>query len=183
MKKTIYPIFLAVLALLISSFTFQTQEESSEWAKKVKWYTWEEAVKANAEHPKKFMVDIYTSWCGWCKVMDKKTFEKQNVADYLNEHFYPVKLNAEQKEDIIFNNNTFKFHKQGRRGVHTLAYSLLEGRMSYPSIVFLNEKFERAMISPGFKEADEFLVELEYINGEHYRTTHINEFKATKQDK
>ena len=178
MKKVLFS--LIILTAVSSFYAFRTQPEPVE-GDGVKWYTWEEAVKANEKEPRKFMVDVYTNWCHWCKVMDKKTFNKQEIADYLNEHFYPVKLNAEQKEDIVFNNNTFKYHKQGRRGVHTLAYSLLDGKMSYPSIVFLNEKFERAMISPGFKKPEEFIVELEFVKGEHYRTMHLSAFKAQKK--
>lgn len=175
MKKIGIIASFALLAFMVSSFTYP--EIATPEAKKVKWYSWEEAVEANKKVPKKIMVDIYTDWCHWCKVMDKKTFEQKKVADYLNENFYPVKLNAEQKEDIVFKDNVFKFVKGGRRGVHTLAYSLLDGNMSYPSIVFLNENFERAMMSAGFKKPKEFLVELEYIAGEHYTTTHINEYK------
>ncbi len=179
-KKTGYIGSLLLLLVLMSSFTQHHSTEEFK-GKKVKWYTWEEAVEANKKVPKKIMVDVYTNWCHWCKVMDKKTFEKKNIADYLNENFYPVKLNAEQKEDILFNDNTFKYVKGGRSGVHTLAYSLLDGQMSYPSIVFLNEKFERAMVSAGFKKPKEFMTELEYIVGEHYKTTHINQYKQEKK--
>jgi len=146
--------------------------------KKVKWYTWEEAVELQKTAPRKIMVDIYTDWCHWCKVMDKKTFEEKKIADYLNTHFYPVKLDAEQKEDIVYDGNTFKFVKTGRRGVHTLAYSLLDGKMSYPSIVFLNEKMERVMISAGFKKPKDFKTELTYLAEDHYLKQQLNAYKA-----
>ena len=149
-----------------------------EAAKKVKWYTWEEAVELQKKEPRKLMVDIYTDWCHWCKVMDKKTFEKQEIADYLNANFYPIKLDAEQKEDIVWNNNKFEYRQAGRRGVHTLAYSLLDGKMSYPSIVFLNEKMERIMISAGFKKAPDFKKELTYVEEEHYNKMPLQQYKS-----
>lgn len=172
LKKVLTMIGLFLFTLMIYSFS------STDTADPVKWYTWEEAVEANEKNPKKFYIDVYTSWCGWCKVMDKKTFTNPKVAAYLNEHFYPIKLNAEQKEDINFQGTTFVYKNAGKRGIHTLAYSLLEGNMSYPSFVYLNSKYERILISPGYKEPQDLMPELTFANEEHYKNTSWKEFRA-----
>jgi len=170
--------FLLVCFFIATAFINPFSSPEEEVGKKVKWYTWEEAVELQKKEPRKIMVDIYTDWCHWCKVMDKKTFEQDAVADYLNTHFYPVKLDAEQKEDINWLGNKFEYRQAGRRGVHTLAYSLLDGKMSYPSIVFLNERMERIMISAGFKKAPDFQKELSYVAGEHYGKIPLQEYKS-----
>ena len=109
-----------------------------------------------------------SDWCGWCKRMDKTTFNDPAVSLFLADHFYAVKLDAEQKENIVHNGQTMKWVKAGRRGVHELAYALLDGKMSYPTTVFLNEKLERITISPGYKGAKDFMNELTYVKEEHY---------------
>jgi uncharacterized protein YyaL (SSP411 family) len=68
----------------------------------VKWMTFEQAVEKSKIQKKKIFIDVFTDWCGWCKVMDKNTFSEAQVAKILNEDFYPVKFNAEQREDIQF---------------------------------------------------------------------------------
>ena len=180
MKKIFQFSFILFGVIALSSFTyvFNTAEEEAVAGKNVKWYTFDEAVKANKKVKKKFFVDIYTTWCGPCKMMDARTLEDPEVSAYLNKHFYPVKLDAEQKGDIVYNGHTFKWVKGGRRGIHTLAYSLLDGNMSYPSLVFLNEKEERILVSKGFKKKNDFMKELKYINEEHFKKTSLNEFKA-----
>ena len=67
------------------------------------WLTIEEAQKIKNNEGKLYMVDVYTDWCGWCKVMDKKTFTDDGIKKYLDENFYVIKFNAEQKEPITFN--------------------------------------------------------------------------------
>ena len=124
-------------------------------------------------------MDIYTDWCGWCKRMDAQTFEEAEVAAYLNKHFYPIKLDAEQKANIVYNDYTFKWVEGGRRGVHELAYSLLDGQMSYPSLVFLTESEQRIMISKGFKAKDDFMKELKYIEEEHFTKTSLSDYKTS----
>jgi len=181
MKYFKFSALLAVVAFLSLSFT---NRDTSEEMEKVNWMSWEEAAKLNETTPKKFFVDVYTSWCGWCKVMDKKTFSDPKVAAYLNEHFYAVKLDAESKEDIMHLGNKFEFVEvEGSRrgGIHMLAYSLLEGKMSYPTVVTLNEKFERIAISPGFKEAPMMYNELKFAAEEHYKNTNFQEFMATQK--
>ncbi len=143
----------------------------------IEWLSWEEAVKKNRQQPKKILVDVYTDWCGWCKTMDKKVFADPVIAAYVKEHFYAVKFDAEQKETLKYDGHTFNFNTEiGRRGSHELAYALLDGRMSYPSIVYLDENRDRISISPGFKPADKFINELNFIKGGHYRTKTYQEF-------
>lgn len=177
MVKYVAPIALLTLALA-GMMAFRSNPKPVETAP-MRWYTWEEAVELNKSKPKKIFVDVYTDWCGWCKKMDKSTFADPAVMEYMSANFYPVKLNAEQKEDINFNGEVFKYVAQGSRGVHTLAYSLLDGQMSYPSFVTLNEKFERIMISPGYKEAPDMLKELKFSAEEHYSKTSWEEYQKS----
>lgn len=166
-KGTFYLLFAAISSFIALSFVPDNFLETD--SDPIKWYSWDEAVAASKENPKKILVDVYTDWCGWCKVMDKKTFADPKIAEYINEHFYPIKFNAEGKEKIQFNGQEFKHVEAGRRGIHTLAYSLLDGKMSYPSFVFLTEDFERVKIVKGFKDADGFMKELVYTAEEQYK--------------
>lgn len=175
MKKVI---FLIVSGLFILSFTGMAQEAS-----KVKWYTIEEAEKLNKQQPRKIMIDVYTDWCSWCKKMDKETFENPVIAQYLNEHYYPVKLDAESKEDIVFNGNTFKHVAQGRNGYHELAAGLLNGQMSYPSIAYLNEKMELLGVIKGYKTAQAQEALLNWIVEEKYTTETLEEYQKTFRSK
>lgn len=182
MKLIKYSFFIAITAFLGLAFTNASLEEVAE----VQWLTWEEASKLNETNPKKIFVDVYTDWCGWCKVMDKKTFTDPKVAAYLKAHFYAVKLDAESKESITFNGTQFDFKEiEGSRrgGIHMLAYSLLDGKMSYPTVVTLNENFERIAISPGYKEAPMMYNELVFAAEEHYKKTSFQEFMATQKSK
>lgn len=131
----------------------------------IRWMSWDEAIAANKVAPKHMIIDVYTDWCGWCKRMDATTFKDPRVVKYITDNFYAVKFDAEQKADIVYDGNTFSYQKAGNRGVHALAASLLDNRLSYPSIVYFNNKMERVMISPGFKDADAVLAELAQVKG------------------
>lgn len=182
MKKFI--VGFSVIAFSAVLFAFTPEKNAPEpitpianETAQVKWYTWDEAIKAAEKSPKKVFVDVYTQWCGWCKKMDQTTFADPKVAAYLNKNFYPVKFDAEQKESINYKNNVLKYRADvGRRGLHELAYALLDGRTSYPSYVYLDEKQDRITISPGYKEAGPFLKELKFISEEHYKTTTYDDY-------
>ena len=128
------------------------------------------------KEPRKVIVDVYTDWCGWCKKMDKETFDHPKVAAYLNANFYPVKFDAEQKETIQYDGHDFVWQDAGRNGIHMLAYALLDGNMSYPTVVFLNEKMERVMVSKGFKKVDRMYKELQFVNDEEYTQTTLEKY-------
>jgi uncharacterized protein YyaL (SSP411 family) len=106
--KHIRPLLILTLAIAALFASFRNSTSSAE-QETVRWYSFEEALKANEIKKKKIFVDIYTDWCVWCKKMDKSTFRDPKVANYLNKHFYPVKFNAEQKRDNVYNDHTFRF--------------------------------------------------------------------------
>ena len=124
---------------------------------KIQWYTLEEAMKANKKNPKKLFIDFYTDWCGWCKVMDNKTFTDAQVINYMNENFYAVKFNAEQKEAITFKGKEYQFLNAGKRGIHSFAYETLDRTASYPSFVILDEKLNKHGIIKGYRTPEQFL--------------------------
>ena len=181
MKKYILPIILGTFTLIAVSFTIKkSNAKPTVISEKITWYSWQQAIELNKTTPKKLLVDVYTDWCGWCKVMDRETFPNDTIADYLNKNFYCVKLNAEMRDSIQFAGNTFIWMSPekggGRNGIHTLAYSLLDGQMSYPTIVYLSEKFERIVISPGYKKPAQLLPELRFTAEEIYKTKSWNDY-------
>jgi len=161
--KFLLPLFLLTLSL---SATAQ-----------IEWLSWEEALQRQRTEPRKLLVDVYTDWCGWCKEMDKKVFAEPAIADYISKNFYAIKLNAEGKGDIAFDGHVFSYDpEQGRRGIHSLAVALLDGRMSYPSVVYLDEQTKRISVSPGFKPAETYLTELTYIGEGHWRRVSYQDY-------
>jgi len=180
MKKYILPLVFGGVLLVALTSAFRTPERVVPPATDtIEWITWSEAMRRMDTAPKKIFIDVYTDWCGWCKKMDAATFLDPGVVAVMNEHFYAVKLDAEQKEDILFDNHTFKYIADaGRRGVHELAYALLDGQMSYPSFVYLDAAKQRISISPGYKDESMMQVELRFIGGEHFKTQTFEDFKA-----
>jgi thioredoxin-related protein len=112
---------------------------------------------------KKVMIDMYTSWCGWCKVMDKKTFTDPAVVDYLNDNFVMVKFNAERREPVSFQGETYEWINAGRRGANKLALKLMSGRMAYPTMVYLDSELNTIKASAGYKKPDQLLQELQVL--------------------
>lgn len=132
----------------------------------IQWLSIEEAATANAQKPRKILVDVYTDWCGWCKRMDAQTFQHPEIAKFVNKNYYAVKLNGEGKQTIQYNGKTYN-NTSGK--AHDLAITLLEGRMGYPSIVFLDEKMQKIQTYPGFQTADKFDLLLNYYSQDRHK--------------
>lgn len=146
-----------ILAFFLIGFSLNAQE--------VEWLSWDEAVALSKtdKNPKKMFIDIYTDWCGWCKKMDKDTFQNPKVAKYMSDKYYMVKLDGEGKEDIEYRGKTFKFVAQGRRGYHEFAAALMQGKMSYPTTIFLDEKQQMLSPVPGYQKPEPFLKIAKYF--------------------
>jgi thioredoxin-related protein len=129
------------------------------------WLHIEDAGKLENKEGKKFLVDVYTDWCGWCKVMDKQTFTDPEIQKALNENFHVVKFNAEQKEPIQFDGEKYELVQSGRNGVNALAIKLLGQRLSYPTLVYLDENLNVIKVTRGYKKPDQLMQTLNLIAG------------------
>jgi len=146
-------------------------------AQSVNWMSWEDMMKKQKVEKRKIIVDLYTDWCGWCKRMDKTTFRNPVIADYINKKYYAVKFNAEQKEDLEFDGNLFKFVPRGRRGYHEFAAALTQNHLSYPTYVFLTDDVQILQVFAGYQQAKEFEYILNYFGDDIYKTKKWGQFE------
>ncbi|MFT4030948.1 MAG: DUF255 domain-containing protein [Siphonobacter sp.] len=166
--------FSFVLTLVFGLVAFLPKKPTAEPAR-IQWLTIEEAYAKNQKEPRKFLIDVYTDWCGWCKVMDRETFTDPKVVDYVTKHYYAVKLDAEGQKAITLGPNTFKFIPQGNRGYQELAAILMNGKMSFPTVVFMDEKFIQGnqahviQAVPGYHKANEFHQIITFFGDDYYK--------------
>jgi len=144
MKKLMLVVLLAVLG-------FSTQAQKAD---KINWLTFEEAAAMTEKKPKMIIVDVYTDWCGWCKKMDKGTFTDPAVVEYINNTFYPVKMNAENSK------RTFTFKGQ-EYTEQTMARAMRVS--SYPNFIIMDAAMENITQMPGYREAEPFLQTLQAV--------------------
>lgn len=128
MKKNTFTLF-----LFLCAFTLSAQ---------LKNHTLAEAEKLEQQDPKPVFVFIHTSWCKYCKMMENSTFKNPEVIQLLNDNFYFVSLDAENKAPITFKNHIFKYKPKGKNtGVHELAEALgtVDGSITYPTFSILDK--------------------------------------------
>ncbi|MEZ4859441.1 MAG: thioredoxin fold domain-containing protein [Flavobacteriaceae bacterium] len=155
---------LIVCTLLTTSFVFSQE--------KIEWMTMNDALAAQKEHPKKIIMDVFTTWCGPCKLLDKNTFSNKDVIQFITKNYYPVKFNAEGPEEITFEdftytNPNYQPERKGRNATHFFADAL---RLSgYPSIVFFEEDGKLIQAIPGYKTPQELEIFLKMIANDDYK--------------
>lgn len=167
--------------LLLSFLTLSVWSQNPSG---VKWYTIQEAEKLSKVTPKPIFIDTYTDWCGWCKKMDKETFTNPVISDLLNDKFYPVKFDAERQDSLTFLGQ--KFINDGKAGkAHQLAVALLQGQLSYPTVVFLTQREGKVGISPvpGFRDPKAMEVLLSFFADKAYETQKWEDYQKTFKGK
>ncbi len=153
--------------------TSTTTTGSAKSENEIEWLTWEEAQKRMAVSPKKVYVDIYTDWCGWCKVMEKKTFTNKHVIKYINDNFYAIRFNSEKDDNITFKGKLYTI----KNGSNELAVELMRGAMSYPTSIFFEENFTNPQPVPGYLDIKNIQPILNYLGGNHQKTTPYQDYQ------
>ncbi|WP_276132800.1 thioredoxin family protein [Polluticoccus soli] len=168
-----------LLLLAISPMTYAGEKKKKKNNKEagIKWMTWTEAQAKMKKQPKKVWVDVYTDWCGWCKVMDKKTFSDPQVIKYMNENFYSIKFNSEKDDSISFMGKLYTIKPENK--VNDLAIELLRGQMSYPSSIYMEENFQNAAAIPGYQPVPQMELLLTYLTSGKYKTVSLEDYQKT----
>ncbi|MEM7551609.1 MAG: thioredoxin fold domain-containing protein [Bacteroidota bacterium] len=137
---------LNALVSVILLFTFISLSDKCFAQDQIKWIGFEQLDDALREKPKKVFVDFYTSWCIYCRKMDKRVFTKPEVIQKLNSEYYAVKMDAETRDIINFDGKEFsnELATKKRKGFHKIAMLLgsRDGQFAPPTMLVLNENFE-----------------------------------------
>lgn len=162
------------MRILLIATLFAFSGMSFRPAEKINWITPDQLAAAYAKEPRPILVDLYTDWCGWCKVMDKKTYANENVSRYINQKYYAIKFNAESTGDVSFNGKIYKYNS--RYKTHDLALYLSQGKLAYPNTVFLTSPDARPAPLEGFLKPSEFEAPLKYFGEKAYSHQSLQEF-------
>lgn len=142
-------------------------------AAKVSWQPTDVVTSQWNENKKPILIDIFTDWCHYCKVMEKTTYSNDSVAGYLNDHFYMAKVNAESKTPFNWMGKVYEYIPKYK--VNQLAIDLTRGNMVYPSTIIIPVTGEPQVIG-GALSVQEMEQILKYFANGHYGKTDWNDF-------
>lgn len=165
--------------LFLSFFSLSLTAQSKDKKQPLAWMDVEAVQQKWEEQKRPVLIDVYTDWCYYCKVMDKTTWRNRQLADYVTRFFYPLKFNAENKEPATWMGKTYEYKPVYK--VHMLAAEWLMGNMVYPSTVILPPDGSEPIILTGVRDVKELEPILHYFGEKHYLTMKWIDFKAAYQ--
>ncbi len=167
MRKLKLFVLFAMLFFFFASFVPKSEH--------VKWMNISDA-QANLQIEKKpMLIDLYTDWCGWCKVMDKKTYSNKNVAGYLQEKFYAVRVNAETREKIKWNEKVYSFNSAYR--ANDFAVYITKGHLEFPTTIIIPADGSEPQAIPGYLETKDLEAILKYFGEGDYNKISFDEYQ------
>ena len=163
--------YILTVLILLSSLSVVAQS--------INWVTMDRALELQKNAPKNIMIDVYTTWCGPCKMLDKNTFTNKDLIAFVNANYYAVKFNAEGNESVNYKNQLFKnlnydpAKAKRRNSAHQFSQYL--GVRAYPTIVFLDYNAELIAPIPGYQTVQKIEIYLQLFKDQTYKDVNSQE--------
>ena len=163
--------YILTVLILLSSLSVVAQS--------INWVTMDKALELQKNAPKNIMIDVYTTWCGPCKMLDKNTFTNKDLIAFVNANYYAVKFNAEGNELVNYKNQLFKninydpAKAKRRNSAHQFSQYL--GVRAYPTIVFLDHNAELIAPIPGYQTVQKIEIYLQLFKDQTYKDVNSQE--------
>ena len=118
-------------------YSKSTQGTSQKDKSPVNWMSIENALGQNQKDPKGIFLFFYVPWNISSQMMMSSTFSNPVISEYINTHFYPVKINAVTRDTLHF--GKAYYNKNEHPSYHQLPAAMLQGNMNFPALLYLNE--------------------------------------------
>lgn len=174
-----------ILFIFIAALSGNAQAQATEQAQKaeINWITWDQVEAKMATEPRKVLVDVYTKWCGPCRLMSQRTFTDSAVVEYVNANYYAIKFDAEGGKPVTFKGTTYENPgydpaRRGRNATHDLTRAIapVNGRIAYPTIVYMDENFKILSPVQGYLKPNQIMPILTYFGENIYKTKTWEEY-------
>lgn len=149
----------------------------------INWMTIEQAEAAQKANPKKILIHIYATWCRWCKMQDSVTYRNPDIVQYINENYYPVKFNAENKQTVTYKGVKYQYLQDETHLAHDFTRYLLNGKLSYPAIVILGESGNVLDVRHGYQQAYYLEPVLYYYATNAYKIQRYSDYESDFEGK
>lgn len=124
----------------------------------VQWYEWNDGYPLAMKKKKPVVISMHTTWCGWCKKMDRDVYTDKDVVKMLNNDFVAIKFDPERKD------KTYMIDTMSLDG-QSLMNLLTNGqRLGFPTTIVINpNKNQVVYAEAGYQDADQFEKSLEAV--------------------
>lgn len=119
----------------------------------IAWKPLETAQEMSATSPKPIFIEFTAKWCGWCKKMDKTTFQDNKVIEMLNNDFYAVRVDFDSKSPLNFKGDNYTGKELAK----------MFGIEGLPTMIYLPANLEDADKIIGYKSAKQLLKKLNQL--------------------
>ena len=143
-----------------------TVAPGTEAGSKLSWLEFDVATDLAAKQKKHLIVDIYTTWCGWCKVMDRQTYGDPQVSSYLLDNFVLAKVNGE---------SSAKMHWKGRE-LTERQFAREVGVTGYPATYFMKPDAELLGGVAGYIKSPDFMMYARYVSTKWYEKGNVQQY-------
>src|SRR6266571_895787 len=103
----------------------------------VQWYPWgEDAFRRAKELDRPILLDIGATWCHWCHVIDRESYEDSDLASVINENFVAIKVDRDERPDIDARYQQAVGAIAGQGGWPLTAFLTPDGKVFYGGTYF-----------------------------------------------
>jgi thioredoxin-related protein len=154
----------AVIMMLVAN---QANAQESSGAEPV---TLEQALKLAPETGKKILVDVYATWCPYCKRMHSEVYPSEEVSQAISEHFYLVKIDVEGTGNVNYFGEVMTEAQFARA---------LDNK-NVPTTYFLNQEGAILGVQPGYLDADVFSSLLQFVGSDAYLNQSFSDYNQSE---
>jgi thioredoxin-related protein len=157
-----------------------TARDTGQWdTTSIRWTKLAKAFELNKANPKKILIFVSTKWCNSGKAMSNAVFRDSTIVNYVNKYFYPVKLDAESNDTLIYKGTGY-FNNGKYGNFNELPLILSGGKLTLPSVFILDADQNVIGNIPQFHTPTDLKFILKYFSGDIYKTSKWEDYLKTK---